>query len=273
MKDIFVSLSADKLTELRLAAAFSLADRMDAHVTGFYRQHYISYAPFGETMSPLMVEAMESQLCSDKLAVTRMFENVERGQNAKSTLRIEPPATANTLFQHTAAADLIVTGQLDPDAAFFDSGSEPEHIIMGSGRPVLVVPYIGCRDSLGDNILIAWDQSREASRAVHDALPLLRNANSVTLLSVIKSGSKTKEIVSADIAEHLARHDVSVETASSVSGGGVAISDRILASASDMNADMIIMGAYGHSRLREYTLGGVTRSLLKSMPLPLLMSH
>jgi nucleotide-binding universal stress UspA family protein len=121
---------------------------------------------------------------------------------------------------------------------------------------------------------VAWDASREATRAVNDAIPLLASATTVTVLSVDPAIGRTEhgDVPGADIALHLARHGVNVRVEQTVSGG-IGIGDLLLSRASDLGADLLVMGAYGHSRLRELVLGGATRTMLKSMTLPVFMSH
>jgi nucleotide-binding universal stress UspA family protein len=145
---------------------------------------------------------------------------------------------------------------------------------MDTGRPALVIPYIGARAIPPKRAMVAWDGSREAARAVNDALPFLRLATSVTILVVDaeRRPSQLGEQPGADIATHLARHSVKVEVRQ-VHGGGLATGDVILSQASDEGTDLVVMGGYGHSRFREMVLGGATRHLLDHMTCPVLLSH
>jgi nucleotide-binding universal stress UspA family protein len=147
-------------------------------------------------------------------------------------------------------------------------------ILMGSGRPAIVIPYIGPGPMLGQRVLVAWDGGREATRAVNDSLPLLKRAHSVTVLSVNPdvSSNGDRRDPGADISLHLARHGIKVTAARTVARK-TAIGDVILADIADNSIDLLVMGAYGHSRLRELVLGGVTRHLLEHMTVPVLMSH
>ncbi len=145
---------------------------------------------------------------------------------------------------------------------------------MTSGRPVLVVPYIGPGKSVATHVLVGWNASREATRAVNDAIPLLQRAKKVTVLAVDPEGGTEGhgEVPSADISLHLARHGIKVEAAQTVTGD-IDVGDALLSRASDLGADLIVVGAYGHSRMREFILGGVTRHLLQHMTVPILISH
>ena len=147
---------------------------------------------------------------------------------------------------------------------------------MGAGRPVLAVPYAGKFDTIGKRIVIAWDARREAARAVADAVPLLEQAESVVTLSINPHGGAQAgthgEIPGADIATHLARHGISVE-AQQLVANDISVGDMLLSRLSDLTADLLVMGVYGHSRARELVLGGVTRHILNHMTVPVLLSH
>src|SRR5215471_6305021 len=146
-----------------------------------------------------------------------------------------------------------------------------EHV---SGRPILVVPYVGNFADLGRRVVIGWNASREAARAVNDAMPLLTSAETVTVLTIDpREGPRAHgELPGADISLHLARHGVKAEIERTVSAD-LPVGEVLLSRVADLGADLLVMGAYGHSRARELLLGGATRSLLRSMTLPVLMSH
>jgi nucleotide-binding universal stress UspA family protein len=171
-------------------------------------------------------------------------------------------------------SDLVILGQVEPDVVMPTGPSFPADVVMGAGRPALVVPFIGARATWGERILVAWNASREAARAVNDALPFLACAKSVTVLTVNpeQNGLEARREPGADIALHLARHGVKVEAERSIARG-ITVGDAILAEIGDNGHDMLVMGAYGHSRLREFVLGGVTQEMLQVMAVPVLMSH
>ena len=149
-------------------------------------------------------------------------------------------------------------------------------MVLASGRPVLVVPYVGTYPRVGDRVMIAWDASREAARAVADALPLLQAAQQVITLSANPdSGGRSDrhgDLPGADIARHLARHGVRVE-AQRLSAKEISIADMLLNRIADEGIDLLVMGAYGHARVREIWLGGVTRRLMQHMTVPVFISH
>jgi nucleotide-binding universal stress UspA family protein len=149
-------------------------------------------------------------------------------------------------------------------------GEAPEDVILGCGRPVIVAPDVQPFASVGDQVLVAWDGGREATRALHDALPLLKTPVALTVFSV-NPDAETEQKLRIDLVSHLARHGIEAmaETVASIRTPA----EAVLARARDIDADLIVMGAYGHSRLREMILGGTTRDILRDMTVPVLMSH
>jgi nucleotide-binding universal stress UspA family protein len=175
-------------------------------------------------------------------------------------------------FAHIARRfDLSIVAQARPEA----DGPESliaEQALFDSGRPVLVVPYIQTVPFTADRVMLCWDGSRTAARAAADALPFLTRAKEIEIFIVETGKLKSDEIAGADIAGHLARHDLNVSVERTVAGD-IDVASVILSRAADVGADMLVMGGYGHSRLREFILGGATRAILRSMTVPTLMSH
>ena len=146
-------------------------------------------------------------------------------------------------------------------------------VLLGSGRPVLVVPYIQRGEARLDNVLVAWDGSKEAARAVHDALPLLQRAKTVEVLTVeTEAHGGAEAITGTDLARHLVGHGLPA-TARSMTGVDIDVSDALLSHAADSGVNLIVMGGYAHSRLRDLVFGGATLGMLNSMTVPVLMSH
>lgn len=170
--------------------------------------------------------------------------------------------------------DLVVIGQTvpnDPEPAA--AADFPEFVVMNSARPVLIVPYAGQFGSVGKKPLIAWDASKAATRAVANALPLLKRAAAVevAVFNPAEQAGVHGEQPGADIALYLARHGIKVNVTQQTVN--MPVGAALLSLASDLNADLIVSGGYGHARFREILLGGVTRTLLESMTVPILMSH
>jgi nucleotide-binding universal stress UspA family protein len=176
---------------------------------------------------------------------------------------------------HGRYADLVVAGQRDPEGEDLNGNEEmPDRLILSLGRPVLVVPAYGRFPVIGDRVLVAWDGSRLATRAVNDAIPLLTGAKSVAVVAINPEGGDEGhgQIPSADICLHLARHGVRAE-AQHLFADDVDAGDMLLSQAAEQGIDMIVMGAYGHARWRELVLGGMTRHVLRHMTVPVFMSH
>lgn len=184
---------------------------------------------------------------------------------------MEPVAA---VIEHGRAADLIVASQSDPDWEMSGLFDAPERLALESGRPVLIVPYAGRFGEIGKRVMVAWSGKREGARAVFDALPLLKSADKVALLCVVggDADGESGQLPGAEIAASLARHGVKV-TVRKTMADEIGVADEILARLADEGSDLLVMGAYGHSRLREMVFGGVTRHILRHMTVPTLMSH
>lgn len=281
LKDILVQVDEGRGHESRLALAASLAARNEAHLIGLFIIEPISFSalatPGGSDFAAAEAfRAIEEQhramrlKLGERLAARFRDAAARAGINGEWRMAEDDIATATTL--HARYADLAVLGQTDPDQPPLGA-SVPEAVLLSSGRPVLMVPFIGAK-SIGQHVLVAWNATREAARAVNDALPLLAQAEKVTVLSVNPARGIDGEgdLPAADIALHLARHGVKAEAAYTVAEE-MSIGDIILSRAVDLGADLIVMGGYGHSRTREFVLGGATHTLLQHMTVPVLLSH
>jgi len=171
------------------------------------------------------------------------------------------------------AADLIIIGQMNPNVRLTPTW-RPEEIVVACGRPALMVPYTGSFTEVGRRVLVAWDGSREAVRALHDALPMMSAAETVTVMTVRASTRDfERDRPSMErIVRYLARHGIAARAEETLRAG-TAISDLLLSRAADLSADLIVAGAYHHSPLRESLIGGVSRELFQHMTVPVLMSH
>jgi nucleotide-binding universal stress UspA family protein len=178
------------------------------------------------------------------------------------------------LTELAETADLAILGQYPGEDTDGVTWLRPDHVVTAAGRPVLVIPYAGTFARVGSWVLVAWDGTREANRALHDALPLIRHAEAVTVLYVgTQDSDLDRERPRLErVIHHLHRHGVKARPEESPRGD-IPISDVLLSRAADLGADMIVAGAYHHSQLRETLLGGVSRDLLDHMTVPVLMSH
>jgi nucleotide-binding universal stress UspA family protein len=276
IKDIVLHLSADAEHDVAANYAVSVAEAFGAHLAAVI----FGYEP---ALSPslagggLPVDFIDAQRAlaeqAANAAIAKLADAAQRaGVAVESRLVTASPAGAADIFGHLARRfDLSIVGQTNPDAV------GPQDIIIEaalfqSGRPVVIVPYIQRAGLTLDRVLVCWDAGRPAARALADALPFLHRAKAVEVVTVATEALKSDDLPSVDVARHLARHNLKVDAKRIVSGG-TDVANTILSYAADVSADFIVMGAYGHSRLREFILGGVTRGLLSSMTVPTLMSH
>jgi len=205
--------------------------------------------------------------------ISREFrEGIERTGPLSYDVQLVDGATVDTLARHGRASDLVVLGQGE-DASDTTVRGLAGQVLMDVGCPVLVVPSAGTFSGKVTHALVAWDGSREAAVALHAALPALRRADRVTLMSLRhpRDGQDTLPQQGPDIIQFLLRHGVQAVAQSEVTEIGVA--DALLSRVSDLGADLLVMGGYSHSRLRERVLGGVTRQILAQMTVPVLIAH
>lgn len=275
LKNILVQLDAGRASPARLAYAMALAQAHKAHLSALslVAEPYIP-AAVGVSVPPEVIrqqremaeaEAAE-QLDAAEAAAQKAGVPLETRHETVSVDRL-----AESLARQARHADMLIVGQPEPDSGDLFVG---EAAFMDSGRPALMVPYIGTEARAPRRIMCAWNGTREAARAVNDALPLLEAAQAVIVLVVDPQRHRRLigEAPGADIATHLARHGVKVEV-KTVQAGDLGIGDVLLSAVSDDGIDLLVMGGYGHSRLRETVLGGATAHILRHMTVPVLLSH
>lgn len=273
-KTILVHLDAGQRGAERLAIAKRFADTFEAHLTALFAlsaPRIPSYA-LAEA-GPVVIEAEARYRAEAARAAENAF--TATAQQVRSSEFRSTNRDALAAVQLSARyADLVIAGQPEAEGSAGVASDFAEDLVLSAGRPVLFVPYAGSFPEVGRRVLVAWNAGREAARAVTDALPLLRRASIVQVVAFDprKGGADHGDIPGADIALVLARHGVKVSVAQQQSAD-VDVGNQILSRAADMQSDLIVMGAYGHSRLRELVLGGVTRTLLDTMTVPVLMSH
>ena len=278
-KDLLVVLDSDAASRRRVDLAAALAERFAAHLIGLYplpvpeAPHHLSYYD-PAVLNPFFLDLrQQAQAAAD--AEREAFEHAASLRGLSAEWRVVAEGSQADVALHARYVDLTILGQLDPDRGDVELiRPRPEQVTLASGRPILVIPYAGQFETVGRRVLIGWNASREATRAVNDAMPLLMAANIVTVLTIdAREGPDAHgELPGADISLHLARHGVKAEIERTVSAG-IAPGEVLLSRAADLGADLLVIGAYGHSRVRELLLGGATRSILQSMTLPVLMSH
>lgn len=268
-KTILVHLDEKPRRAERLQLAFTLGARFSAHVAGLFALGAARIPSYALAEAGPVVQEIEARRRGEAAAAAqREFRDVER-RGGPAEWRISTEDAAPALRLHARYADLVVLGQPEPGEGL--ERTVVEDVILDAGRPVLVVPYAGRFSDAGKRVLVAWNGSREAARAVSDALPLLQGAQSVEVVA-FDAPTAAGDLPAAPIAHYLARHGIRA-TAARQSAPGLDIGAQILSRAADDDADLIVMGAYGHSRLRELALGGATRTILDAMTVPVLLSH
>jgi len=274
--DILVHVDQSPRAQMRLDIAADLARQHGAHLTALQVIDVampvmaLGDGGGGAVIAELLEQMRQSALVAG-VKLKAAFEAALARDGIMGEWRQVEGTTREILALHGRYADLLVLGQDDPES---DSAGLLEAVVFDSGRPVLAIPFAGSFKTIGKRVLVGWNASREASRALHDALPLIAKAETVTvfLANPTRGLDGHGEEPGADIARHMVRHGLKVEVAK-VIADDVPDSALLLNHASDMGADLLVMGAYGHSRLREFILGGMTRSLLREMTVPVLLSH
>jgi nucleotide-binding universal stress UspA family protein len=276
IKDIIVNLEHKITRDPAQDFAISIAETFDTHVAGVA----FAYAPdfSGYLMLDIPADIVAQMIAESEktaLAAIERFEAAARRglvsaeHRLLKTMGAAAPAILSTLARRF---DLSVSMQSEPDGA--DNDDMIETSLFQSGRPLIVVPYIQ-KDGLKlERVTCCWDGSAAAARAINDALPFLVKATAVDLLIVLneKTNADPNVIRGAEMAKHLARHDVKVEV-HTVPAADIDVANAILSYVADRSATLIVMGGYGHAKLHEVILGGVTRDMLKSMTVPVFMSH
>lgn len=275
IKDILVNLEHDVPRDRARDFAITVAEAFDAHVAGVAFAYVPEFPGAMPQIPPNIVAQMvEESRKSAEAAIRRFDEAAKRSllsaeHRLVRTIGLEAPTRFAALARRF---DLSILLQSSPDGVTNDDTIESS--LFESGRPVVVVPYIHNDGLKLDRVVCCWDGGRAAARAINDALPLLAKADEVDLLIIENSKTKneTTEIRGVELASHLARHDVKAEV-EIVPAPDIDVADAILSHVADESGTLIVMGGYGHSKLREIVLGGVTRALLKSMTAPVFMSH
>jgi nucleotide-binding universal stress UspA family protein len=255
--------------------AVSVAEAFGAHLLGIA----VSYEPVipGTVMGGIPPEIIESQRSESNkkaaTAVSRFEQAVKRAGVSGETRTISASISgaADQIGRIGRRFDLVIVGQPERQKSLPDEVVD-EGVLFESGRPVIFVPYIQKGGMKLDHIMVCWDGSRAAARAVADAMPFLKKAKQVEVVIVADKAGKKDEVPGADLGQHLARHGLKVEV-KRITSPDIDVPSTILSYAADSSTDMIVMGGYGHSRLREFVLGGATRGLLEAMTVPVLMSH
>ncbi len=260
-----------------LDVAFSVVAKQDAHLIGL---HVIPQVPlYGAVAAQIPQEVIDRQkdaFHEDAERVRQAFEDATGSTDVKSEWRCETARYGDVvedIIESGLCADLIIAGQESTD--WYEGRSDlPARIVLGTGRPVLLVPAAGRFREVGERVVVAWNQSRESARAAFDAMPLMKQAETVRVLAVNPSHAESHNMLSPsdDLALALSRHGIETEAASTVTTE-LSVGDELLSRLADQGCDLLVMGCYGHSKVRETIFGGATRHILRHMTVPVLMSH
>jgi nucleotide-binding universal stress UspA family protein len=279
-KTVLVHVDNDKHANERIKFAAKIAISEDAHLIGAAPSgvsRYIFQSKFiyeGGAMAMHVGSHLEELRKHAQDALTA-FENTakQEGVNSYEARQVDDEAGGGISLQ-ARYSDIVVIGQTNLDDPSPTTLPDfPEFVIMNSGRPVLIIPYAGTYGTVAKRVLIAWDASTSATRAVTAAIPLMKRAENVDVVvfNPDARGDVHGEQPGADIGLYLARHGIKVNVVRQKTD--IDVGNALLSIAADLSSDMLIMGGYGHSRFREILLGGVTRTVLESMTVPILMAH
>jgi nucleotide-binding universal stress UspA family protein len=276
LKDILVHIDNSKACPARLSAAIELAHSHRAHLTGLYTMPFpnalvmdMAGAPGATGIAQAEIIHAEEEASRSRAAEAELkFKQATADSGGEWRSQQGEPVGVLTL--NGRCFDLIVIGQAHSDDLDAPNSGFVDSVIVNAGRPLLVIPYIGIGSTIGKRVLIAWDGSRESARALNDSLALIANAESVEIVT-LDADSENRDIA-GDARRHLVRHGIDAELLE-LPSGDLEVEQALLARCSDRSIDLLVMGAYGHSRLREKILGGATRDILKEMTIPVLMSH
>lgn len=271
IKDILLHVDASRAYSARLRVTLHLAHLFEARVVGIMtlpEPDSLAFAENGAVAAAAMASLAELE--AEAEATGDKFVAMLGKENLDGEWRIAKGPAAPAITRHAHAADLVVLGQHDPEHP--SDLIAPEDVVLACGRPVLIVPNAGRFEQVGETVVIAWNGSREATWAVHEALPLMAMSKLVTAVSVRPSSAGARDGGQRELARHLVRHGLKV-TDEAISAPAEDVAETVLTRAADLGADLIVMGAFGRSRLREMVLGGATQDMLEQMTLPVLMAH
>ena len=277
-KTILVSLNEVNRVAEATAAAVSVARQTGAHVSGLYVIPAVQvYPSVGFEAAPQVFEGNRSYFKDNAARVKQSFEETMRREGLSHDFHqidARTPVIADELISAGRCADAVIVSATNPDEITGVERDFVEQVVMGVGRPVIVLPFKGDAKVSTEEIVVGWDGGREAARAAFDALPLMKKAGKVRIVRVDpqKDPSLRGSVAGADLAEALARHGVKAET-QGFPTDGMDEGQALMRCADDCGAGLIVMGAYGHSRLTEFIFGGATRFVLTRMTRPVLMSH
>ena len=276
IKSIMVHVDDAAPCTARVDTAVRLAGRFGSALTGVYLVAAPELTPTVAALLP--ADSVAQRIASTGEAQERsegVFRDTASGRVSAVEWRAPAGIAVEAAVWNARYADLAIVGQPQSDSDTYGFEQRiAESVLLQSGTPVLYVPYTGSLSSLGIRVLVAWDGGREAARAIRDALPFLVGANEVLIASYPRNDESAEALARAQphLETYLARHGVRAGFRRHL-GDDLEVGQRLLSQAADFGSDLLVMGGFAHSRAREWVLGGVTRTMLQSMTLPVLMSR
>lgn len=275
---IALDLNRDTNQQRRLESAIQLALRHQAELIGIYTNQPALPYLYDEAVVPVQVlESMNSYVEKEKAEAKALFMNEVHAAGLDAQWRTPKGPVSEALALHARFCDLLIMSQTDDAESSGAVLPNPvESVITSAGRPVLIIPYIGeLQPPLGQRVLFCWDYGRRAARALADAAPILKMASELTVLTVDPNPEmlSSRDILPDDLATYCISQGYPDIKEVHRQSEGIGIGNVILNTAADYSCDLIVMGAYSHSRVREWVLGGASKTLLESMTVPILFSH
>src|SRR5690554_3125030 len=274
---IAIYLSNDKACKRRIDAGLKLAKEHGAEVVGVYPTDGVAGTYYDESIIPQDVRKVLHDRRNDFREATRkLFLESAATAGVKAEWRTPGGEADEALALHARYCDLLVMSkaeQVDTVAAIIPN--LPESVVMASGRPVLMIPNAGNFETIGRRVLYCWDQRREAARAFTDATPFMKRCDELVVLEIDRDERAFKEndLHEDDFGNFCTSLGYPQPRHLVKKSDGIGVGNVILNTASDLRSDLIVMGAYGHSRMRQWVMGGASRTLLSSMTVPVLLAH
>ena len=273
-KTFLVHIDNGPRCEARIEVAIRLAQQHEAHLVGLHALSVFSLPSYAvaEAGNSILEYQRNAAEAAAKSAEADFRKKVAAAGLPSTEWRNSYEDVTDVVTLHARYADVIVLGQPNPTDEAGVGMDFAERLMLAAGRPVLMIPYVGKVETLGKRVLVAWNASRESTRALTDAIPMLRLADSVNVVAFNPRGDVHGQVPGADIGLYLARHGIRVEV-SYYRAEDIDAGNQLLSRAADLGSDLIVMGGYGHSRLKELVMGGATRTIFESMTVPVMMSH
>ena len=276
-KTLLVCLTTSDNAERLTKVAVNLARQFEAHLVGLHTLQSISVYPGITVPIPTdITDSFKKEQLLEAEKIKKIFLAATKTEDFVSEWRCfeaRSSSAGDRLAEHARCADLIIMAQPDKEHDRPDQTTIQRQVIETSGRPVLIIPTFGTFDTIGTNTLIGWSPTKEATRSVHDAIPLMKNGKTANVFLVSKEDAMDSYVAhtAREIATTLDRHGIKVNV-NHCADTGLTVGDLILNEVSDSGADLIVTGAYGHSRMYDFMIGATTSHLMKHMTVPVLFS-